>query len=320
MDKNHEIEAWALSIIERVKRKKNVEDSRVELKAKFIEPENAARRIAGHANASRGAPILWLIGVDEVNGVVGVDKINFKEWFSKVKGFFNGTYPEVIDILLPVENKEVLCLYFMTNRLPFVVKNPYFGKKNGGPVSLEVPWREATEVNSATRSQLIQILSPLQEVPEIEILDGSIKLYKFESDFTIDLSLSLYISIFESRIQIPFHKCTSYINYGAKVKTIELPNIRLYPPYSHIGLYSKSVSTSITIESTPDEVIINGSGKMLLSANNRRAEEIDKKIKIIKAHVELLPIGFENSINLDFRLHKIQSTDDSRSMYILQKT
>ena len=68
--RNHEIEAWALGIIDRVIQKQPIEDDRVELKAEWPDALKAARRIAGHANAARGEPILWLIGVDEKAGAI----------------------------------------------------------------------------------------------------------------------------------------------------------------------------------------------------------------------------------------------------------
>lgn len=60
-----DIEFWALSVIERVELKQPHEDFLIELKRKWVPLSKAARRIAGHANAARGEPILWLIGVDE---------------------------------------------------------------------------------------------------------------------------------------------------------------------------------------------------------------------------------------------------------------
>jgi hypothetical protein len=59
-----EIEAWALKIVDAVKRNAPHEDSRVECKAEWIAPSAAARRIAAHGNAAGGEPILWLIGLD----------------------------------------------------------------------------------------------------------------------------------------------------------------------------------------------------------------------------------------------------------------
>ena len=64
------IESWALRVLERVGNRQSVEDSKVELKAKWPDPVKAARRIAGHANAARGESILWLIGADEKQGVI----------------------------------------------------------------------------------------------------------------------------------------------------------------------------------------------------------------------------------------------------------
>lgn len=47
-----QVEAWVLSIVDRVRKKQRIEDDRVELKAEWPEIAKAARRVAGHANAS----------------------------------------------------------------------------------------------------------------------------------------------------------------------------------------------------------------------------------------------------------------------------
>ena len=60
-------------------------------------------------------------------------------------------------------------LYFETDRAPFVVKN-----QEGGTIQREVPWREATGVKSATRSQLLRLLSPLQRLPSLEVIGGTL--------------------------------------------------------------------------------------------------------------------------------------------------
>jgi len=60
-------------VIDCVKKGQPNEDFLVELKRDWIEKGKAARRIAGHANAARGENILWLIGVDEKQGVIGVN-------------------------------------------------------------------------------------------------------------------------------------------------------------------------------------------------------------------------------------------------------
>ena len=152
--KPHEIENWVLSIIDSVKSGKPVEDSRVELKSEWITPEKAARQIAGHANAARGSQILWIIGVDEKKGeVVGVSSDEeFSSWCKSVESRFENIYPSYIHLnITTVEDKVVVAMLFDTDRAPYVVKNPAFGKSKDS-VELEVAWREGTSTRSANRS------------------------------------------------------------------------------------------------------------------------------------------------------------------------
>ncbi|HKA22780.1 MAG TPA: hypothetical protein VKN18_31200, partial [Blastocatellia bacterium] len=136
----HEIEYWALNVLDRIKRHQPIEDSRVELKATWPDPKKAARRIAGHANAARGEPILWLIGVDEGAGTVpGIEFIEFASWYDTVKSAFDELAPEPVSINIPSDGVTIAGLYFETDRAPFVVKN-----SEGGTIQREVPWREAT--------------------------------------------------------------------------------------------------------------------------------------------------------------------------------
>jgi hypothetical protein len=91
--RTHEIENWALRAIERVELRQPNEDSRVEIKVEWLEPKRAARRIAGHANALRGEPVLWIIGVDEQSGVIGASQNELSTWWEQVKAQFDGPAP-----------------------------------------------------------------------------------------------------------------------------------------------------------------------------------------------------------------------------------
>ncbi|CAN5581097.1 hypothetical protein BH24ACT22_BH24ACT22_14250 [soil metagenome] len=164
-----------MSVIERVKSGQPIEDARVELKAEWPEAEKAPRRIAGHANAARGASILWLIGVDEKKSLVGARANELATWFPKVKSHFDGLAPELVDLNVPVDGKTVVALHFETERAPFVVKNATFGQRGGGSVELEVPWRDGTSVRSARRSEMARMLSPLASSPEVEVLAAFLK-------------------------------------------------------------------------------------------------------------------------------------------------
>jgi hypothetical protein len=149
--KRHEIENWALNIVDQVKSGQSAEDDKVELKSLWpSDPKKAARRMAGHANAARGEPILWLIGVDERNGVVGADDVEMANWWPTVQAEFAGLTPGIVAHLnILVEDKTIVAILFETDRAPFVVKNPVHGSAGGGSVSLEVPWREGTSIRSA---------------------------------------------------------------------------------------------------------------------------------------------------------------------------
>ena len=90
-----QIEYWALSIVDRVKRRQPVEDNRVELQSNWSDPDDAARRIAEHSNSAGGEPILWLIGVDERNGtIIGTDKNEMANWWPSVRAYFNDLAPQ----------------------------------------------------------------------------------------------------------------------------------------------------------------------------------------------------------------------------------
>ena len=171
-----QIEAWALEIIDRVNSKNPIEDFRVELKSEWPDPQKAARRIAGHANAARGDPILWLIGVDEDKGVKGAAHEELANWFISVQAEFDMVVPTMIDLNIPIDGKTIVALYFETDRAPYVIKNPLFGIEKGGPISHETPWREGTSIRSARRSDLLKLLIPTMYVPEIEVLDGDLTL------------------------------------------------------------------------------------------------------------------------------------------------
>jgi hypothetical protein len=83
-----QLESWALRIIECVQSAQPNEDSRVELKKEWPDPVKAARRLAGHANSARGESILWLIGIDEKEGVTGITQNDLADWYAQVKSFF----------------------------------------------------------------------------------------------------------------------------------------------------------------------------------------------------------------------------------------
>jgi hypothetical protein len=80
-----QIEAWVLRLVDLVADGKNVEDSRVELKRDWpADPNKVARRLAGHANACGSDVVLWVIGLDETQGVVPITPTDTADWIAQV--------------------------------------------------------------------------------------------------------------------------------------------------------------------------------------------------------------------------------------------
>jgi len=149
-----------------------VEDSRVELKAQWpTEPGRAARRIAGHLNASQGESVLWLIGVSDEGQVLGAEFGEFADWWAGVAASFTGPVPYPTEVNVYHEDGTFLAIVFDGPQVPYLVKNP-----TGGAIAAEVPWRTMTGVRTAQHTDLLRILVPRVSLPEIEVLGGSLTL------------------------------------------------------------------------------------------------------------------------------------------------
>jgi hypothetical protein len=209
-----EIEIWALRVIDQVREKAHAEDSRVELKSEWPDPENAARRLAAHCNAAHGEPVLWLIGVDEQSGVCGAEPRELADWFSAVRARFDYVYPAMRDLNVSVEDRVVVALLFESDRAPYLVKNPVFGSPKGGPVQWEVPWREGRKTTTASREQLVRMLSPQLRAPEVEFLTGRVQILPNDPHPRWFVSGELYIVPLDARqIVLPFHRCGFVLSF-----------------------------------------------------------------------------------------------------------
>ncbi|MBE3115774.1 ATP-binding protein [Candidatus Bathyarchaeota archaeon] len=243
----------------------------MELKSEWIEPQKAARRIAGHANAARGESILWLIGVDEDKGVVGVQQEELANWLESIQSQFDGVMPSLVDLNIPVEDKVIVALYIETDRAPFVVKNPSFGVDKGVFISSEVPWREGTSIRSAKRSDLLKLFVPIVNLPEIEILSGKLSMGKEGDKFYWHFRLETYITPHIGLPCIlPFHRCKVFIEVLNLLPYIELGIPRLSPPYKPKtggSSFYESEADSITISATQREAIVEGPGQLNFKAD-----------------------------------------------------
>jgi hypothetical protein len=262
----HELESWVLNIAERVSRGDPVEDVRVELKAEWPQPAKAARRIAGHANASRGDPILWVIGIDEKLGVIGAQPEAVHDWWPKVERHFDGIAPTLTDLNVPMSpSKTVVALFFATDRAPYVVK-----VAEGGTISHEVPWRGATRIRSAKRSELIQLLVPQQRLPDVEVLSASLTAHLHEKAseekrLEWELAIAAYVTPRgDDMLVLPFHRCKASIRVSSA--TLNVPRVTLRP-LAHIRAIARGHEPRLGfIDGTADEAIIEGPGRVAINA------------------------------------------------------
>jgi hypothetical protein len=295
-----EVEAWVLRIIDQVNCGAHSEDSRVELKSTWPKSAQAARQIAAHANAARGTPILWLIGVSETTGVVGADYEEVANWYPEVKSYFDGVTPELFDLNVLVNSKTVVALLFQTERAPFVVRNAAYGQTGGGSVEMEVPWREGRKTRSATRSDLIRLLEPLVHQPSLEYLGCKVTVNQQMTQsgdviYRWFVSMDFYVAPLHSEILvIPFHRCQLVLSAENCWKIEEWETFRLGPPTAfYIG--GKSTTTtkvhSLTIASSRAEVIIKGPGKLNLFAEAAFTLEGNFTQQNVTVQVKLLTVG-----------------------------
>lgn len=265
------LEYWATSIIEMVKSRRTVEDARVELKRDWIDPVKAARRLAGHANAARGAEVAWIVGLDEREGVLGSNPRELSTWWPQVQACFDGPSPSLTDLVIHVDDKTVCFLCFSSDRAPFVIKNPKFGSAEAGAISMEVPWREGTQVRSATRSDLICLLTPVATIPDAEVLDAHLSVRTSRGDFddkepceSVYLSLVVYLTPRgDGSTVIPFHRCTCEISNKGGSRSISglKVNISRASPYA-IGGGGRI--NGAAMECTSSELIAHGPGQCLV--------------------------------------------------------
>lgn len=302
----NDIENWGLHIIECVESKRPVEDIRVELKSEW--PKNydkAARQLAGHANAARGEPILWLIGVDERRGVTGADYEEISNWKSSVESRFDGLLPTLTHINILYKGKTVVALFFETERRPFLVKNP-----QGGAISLEVPWRDAGSTRTANRIDLLKMLSPIYQTPSFEVIQGRLVISTQEYDgygqriCVGGLFVDVYITPRNNnRIVIPYHRCRASLKFIDSGLFFE---IKVAFCHSNINLWPMSkTQVSSTIICTTTEIVIDGPGMAKIETANPYLTEQQKSLAHGNVEIELKMCTTEGEVPIsivsDFR-------------------
>jgi hypothetical protein len=270
-----EVEAWVLDIADRVKTGQHIEDSRVELKADWPDAVKSARRIAGHANSSRGDDVLWIVGLDEARGVQGVAAGDTAAWWGTVRAQFDQGEPRMQDFVVPYDGLTLVALLFETDAAPFVVRNAVYGQQGAGSVEREVPWRDGTAVRSARRSDLIRLLVPKLHVPELEVLSARVNAEEDIRASGSSVTWSVWVTAYcrshlDQPVVIPWHQVGAHL-------WVESAGYAL--PFTWHAITGHSITTgdsmsrmgpkvtAATIHTGSDQVIIEGPGLLYFRAS-----------------------------------------------------
>lgn len=227
MSNRARLEHRVLQVLDALVNNRQTEDSAVELKAewpKLDEAYDTARQLAGHANAARGEPILWIIGANQrKREVCGAASCEVKSWYEPHRKHFDGEIiPGLLpELVVPYGDKSVVVLPFDTSRAPYLIKMPHI---NGVKCQFEVPYRIGAHTYTARRQDMLQILVPQSMEPIVDVLSMSVGSEKKLAQATINLYIADAIG---GRVVIPSHKCAVGLRRSTDVDYFYAPGIKL---------------------------------------------------------------------------------------------
>jgi hypothetical protein len=213
MSSARELEFLGLRQLERIGRREAPEPG-CDAMLTWPKPALAARRLAAQANAARGQRLLWIIGMDRLGKRRASDLKGWRKWQDALRPFFDGLVPEMDGLVVPVEGgPDLVMIGIQTTRAPFVVRSKAVDE------ALEVPWydREAGEVRSASRFDLVRMFTPLGELPHFEVLEAELTFFRnlvprTKATFRWTLDAALYIvPRSDARIVVPLQRCRASV-------------------------------------------------------------------------------------------------------------
>lgn len=272
-----EVEFKVLQVIDRLEAGSGVEDDAlIELKSEWpSEPRKTARQLAAHANAARGAEILWIIGVDEKRGVLGAGDEELANWWPQVQTHFDGDPPLLTSYRVhPDASPSIVALVFQTDGAPYVFKT------GTDPVTREVPWREGTRARSATRNDLLRVLVPQTRLPLVQPMEAQLHVSAVEHDYgefrAWRLEGVVYIERVRQPMFFPWHRLEARVTLPGVNYSLQLADIRLYPhdpgavmraAFQRLGEQPAVPQRTMTISSSVDQLIVEGPGLAGFSAS-----------------------------------------------------
>lgn len=291
------LEARVIGIAEAALAGRQIEDDRVELKASWPEAgHKTARQIAGHANASGGEPILWVIGLDERRRRLGdASGVEPADWWARIESWFDQQGPEVRFLVVNLGGgKQVSALQFTTDRAPYLVST-----KDGGQVQREVPWRAGNSTRTAHRHEILRSLVAEATVPQLELIECEIELRQFlpqkasshdydeygreisAGAFDLSCNMSMFLSA-STPANLPEHRQELTVRAAATepicMGPFDLTGPFRYTGYSPSGGRSREPAGAIDILGRSG-VVVSGSGELTLHSRRTLDEAVGAKLR-----------------------------------------
>lgn len=309
--RTYQIEEWVYRVLDAVRRGERVEDDAVELKRELPKLDKMAWRIGGHANAARGAPILWIIGVDEETGeVFGPPTEDDASLWARVEAQFDTRAPKPQFVRVRLGDSSVLALCMDTEAAPFVVK----WKPPGGDVSeFGVPWRDGTRVRHARREDLVRILAPLVRRPTFEVHDLQVALWWHEQKPRASLEGELYVAHDgSSPVWYPDTAGFGMVTLDGGASFPLVPHL-----YDHPGPIQRDVPRSASFSRSARDLVVAGSGPLWIGAQiyisklePAGREGLDAAMRSKVARVEVMlrsSLGLQQTIDVSLERQRAEA-------------
>jgi hypothetical protein len=255
-----------------VREKHRIEDAWVEVKGAFpSDTRSIARQLAGHANTARGEPILWVFGLDERRGVVGVSYAELANWWPQVAAHFDGEAPAFADANVRAEGRALVALVFDTTAAPFVVRTTT-SEGAGEGKDRDVPWREGTRTRSARRHEMLGLLVPWIRVPEYEVIDvyadSRPSARQEEASLSLDWSIDLWLylaPISPEPVVLPFHHTRMWVRSADDGEAWAAPRVFISIPNPQGAAFRTPATATVTVSAT--EAVLTGPAMVIVSSH-----------------------------------------------------
>lgn len=299
-----EIEAQVRAIIQGARAGAQSEDAFVELKQEIPPADRAtARKLAAHANAARGEPVLWVVGTDERGAITGAPHTEMSSWWPQVQKHFVESSPRLLDVIVRLEDEPPLqALVFETSLGPFAVKT---GKPEP---QTDFPWRDGTRTRSATPSEVRSYFHPA--LPEVALPRATVTAQRIKDRLIWTLHADVYIEADPSTtLVIPEASCWGELHSPELRMRGELQAFRFTQPF-HVQDSLVTVLSNQAVFKGPAMANLIGSFESRLPLGTR--EQPSKELFL---ELRIRPARYSATLDLKETLNWRKPTDDTWGLW-----